>query len=124
MISFNITSKLPTLNEYIGAERTNKYIAATLKKKFTNICAKSSLQIQKLPDKLYDLEIHWTVENNKADADNIYFAVKFILDGMVESGRIPKDGRKNIRHISHKINTDKTYNVKVCVYDAENSESV
>ena len=33
VLSFEINSILPTLNKYINAERTNKYIASSMKKK-------------------------------------------------------------------------------------------
>ena len=46
-VTFKIETELPTLNEYINAERTNKYIASAMKKKYTNICAMYARQIPK-----------------------------------------------------------------------------
>ena len=110
---FLILSKLPTLNDYIDIERTDKYVAAKEKKKFTNLCAKYALSIRKMPQQLYDVDIFWTVENDKTDADNVFFGVKFILDGTKASGRLADDNRKNIRHIHHNIETGKCYQVRV-----------
>lgn len=113
MNRFLILSKLPTLNEYINVERLNRFAAASLKKKYTGICSESALTMPKLEDTLFDVQVNWFVLDNRSDADNVFFAIKFILDGAVESGRLKKDGRKNIRHIHHNIYTDKTYKVEV-----------
>ena len=116
-VTFKIETELPTLNEYINAERTNKYIASAMKKKYTNICAMYARQIPKQEDKLYDLAIHWVVTDNRKDADNIYAGSKFLIDGMVEAGIIPNDGRKNIRNISHSIETGKKYCITVTLIE-------
>lgn len=46
-------------------------------------------------------------KNNKRDADNIFFAVKFILDSMVEYGVIENDSRKYVSSIQNSVFTDK-----------------
>lgn len=114
-MNYTITTKLPTLNEYINSERGSKYSGAALKKKFTYICAQCALIVKNKIDKngLYDLEITWNVTDNKVDSDNLFFAVKLILDGLVSCGALSGDGRKHIRHISHKIFTTKKYLVNV-----------
>ena len=106
---FIVKVKMPNLNEYINIERTNRYGAAGQKKKATNSVA-IELRSQSKKNKLnglYDLEIYWITPNNRQDPDNIYFKTKFILDGFVISGLLPGDGRKNIRHIDHRIRTIK-----------------
>jgi len=104
-----------TYNEYSNIERTNKYKAASIKKRYTDITALlySSKKI-KLTNCLHDVVIYWYRVNNRHDPDNIYFAVKFILDGIVNSGALPKDGRKNIRHIHHNIYESDT-NFNYCI---------
>ena len=57
------------------------------------------------PNIVYDIELLWETVNNRIDPDNIYFAVKFILDGVVKAGILKSDGRKNIRNIYNKIET-------------------
>lgn len=106
--------RFATLNEYINAERTNKHKAADIKRSETLICyveAKFTLKMDK--NALYDVECFWTTENNKIDSDNVMFAIKFILDGVVKSGNLAGDGRKNIRNISHKIETTGANSVTV-----------
>jgi hypothetical protein len=101
--------KLPTLNEYIAAERsTNKRAGSALKKKWTNIVEVIVLsQTKEKLSGLYDVEIDWITKDNRKDADNVYFAVKFILDGLVKSKLLPNDGRANIRDIKNTISTEK-----------------
>lgn len=109
VLSFELNSVLPTLNEYINAERTNKYIASSIKKKATEICRISSSVLYGLsdPELLYDVKVHYIVPNNKIDSDNLYFGIKFILDGMVKAGVLKDDSRKYIRNIESSIETIK-----------------
>lgn len=111
---YNIECRLLTLNDYIQIERGNKFMAAKEKKRYTEICSLYAMSgINTVLKGLYDVKIIWNVETNKHDADNVYFACKFILDGLVHSKRLVADGRKNIRHISHEIYTKEKYNVEV-----------
>jgi Holliday junction resolvase RusA-like endonuclease len=115
MINFNITTELPGLNEYIKFERANKFKAIKLKKQYTDICGLFSKKIKSKikKDTNYSLIINWTVKNNKKDPDNIYFAVKFILDGMVKAGVLQNDTRRFIGSIHHNISTGEKYNIEV-----------
>lgn len=114
-MNYEIRTVLPTFNEYIEAERTNKYVAAALKKKYTKICAMAALQVKNKINKngLYDVIVTWNVINNRIDSDNIFHAIKYILDGLVASGALAKDGRKNIRHNQHFIFTKDKYLINV-----------
>lgn len=96
--------KIPTLNEYIEHERTNKYLAAQIKKATTNRIKWWTMEQtrQKLTG-MHDLVLIWQRNNKIHDADNIYAGIKFLLDGIVAAGIIADDGRKHIRHISHRI---------------------
>ena len=83
-----------TLNEYIKAERGNKFAAANIKKKETEVARVHFLsKICKTPCKL---KFIWHVKNKRKDLDNITFAKKFILDGMVKANAIEND---NLNHI-------------------------
>ena len=110
---FTIRERLITLNEYIKIERNNRYTAGNVKKKFTALAEKYAKEMMVLDAGLYDLEITWNVTSNREDPDNVYFAIKFILDGVVDAGRLPNDNRRYIRHISNKIFTCKEYSVEV-----------
>lgn len=96
--------KLPTLNEYIDIERTNKFKAHALKTKFTmKIRLMTLSQTRTKINGLNDLSIQWIRTNKRHDADNVFFGVKFLLDGIVAAHVLPGDDRKYIRNISHTI---------------------
>lgn len=97
-----------TLNDYINIERTNKYKAASVKRKFTNKIKMFTLsQTRQKIEGLHDVEIDWYKPHKRHDADNVFAGVKFLLDGIAASGFIKSDNRKNIRNISHRIHTGK-----------------
>lgn len=118
---YYIETVLPTLNQYIDAERANKYIASSLKKKFTKICSEYALAIKNKidPNGLYDIYIIYNVEDNRTDSDNLYHGMKYVLDGLVVSGVLAKDGRKNVRHILNYVFTVEKYIIKVCLKKVE-----
>lgn len=105
-----IEGELTALNEFINAERRNRYIAAKIKKGETGYCQdvaeKSELKLQET-DFPCALIITWYVKNKRKDADNIAFAKKFILDGLVEAGVLPNDNRKYVQGFMDIVKEDK-----------------
>lgn len=89
---FKITGKLATLNEHIAAERRNRYAGGALKKNMTNMVA-WQLKGHEPIQKPCILTFNW-LYSSKADFDNIRFAVKYILDGMVIAGILRDDSQK------------------------------
>lgn len=81
---------LPTLNEYIKAERGNRFAAAKLKKTFTESV---SWQVKKLPviDYPFVMLTVWVMPNQRTDPDNIAYSKKYILDGLKSAGKIQND---------------------------------
>lgn len=106
---FIIKGKLPSLNDYINLCRGNKYGANQKKKIEQNRIAlyMRDYKIHRVKDYPIKLKIDWFEKNNKRDADNIFFAVKFILDSMVEYGVIENDSRKYVSSIQNSVFTDK-----------------
>lgn len=49
----------------------------------------------------------WAEKDERRDPDNVFAAVKFILDGLVAAKAIKGDGHKHIGRIEHHIVTDK-----------------
>ncbi len=97
MDKITINGNLTSLNEYINIERTNRYQAANIKKKNTEYVywtAKES-NIQKIKERV-GIIIIWNSKNRNKDKDNISFAKKFILDGLVEAGILDDDKYDNI----------------------------
>ena len=89
-----IPLKLPSLNEYIYVCRKNRYSGNTLKQQ---IQAEISFYLQKLPKlNTVKIDFEWHEGNKKRDLDNICFAKKFILDSLVNLGKLKDDNRKNV----------------------------
>ena len=99
-----------TLNEYIKAERSRsgKYLASKIKRDHTIRVQNIALVKRfKLPDKCFKVCFTWVHPTNKQDPDNIAFAKKFVLDGLVKAGSLPNDGFKNISGFSDEFVHDK-----------------
>jgi len=82
-----------SLNEYINYERMQKYIAASIKKRETERVYYEALSQKKgkINKKIF-IVFHWFVKDKKKDKDNIAFAKKFILDGLVLAKVLKNDG--------------------------------
>ena len=94
------------LNEYINTERRNKYEAAKIKDKLTSAVAWQckAKQCHKPTGKV-DMIFKWHVKG-RHDSDNIAFAKKFVLDGMVQAGLLENDNPKCVRHLADYIYRD------------------
>ncbi len=88
--------KLIHLNEYINAERRNRFIAAKIKKEMTELVAWQckAQKIRPMP-KIEKITFIWQHKNRfSKDFDNVEFAKKWIMDGMVMAGVIQDDSPK------------------------------
>ena len=129
---YTINSQLPTLNEYIDIERSNKFAAATMKKNATHNCTVAALTASsirtyyndiiveqhksKFLNRRYDVLLLWTFANMRKDPDNVFFGVKFILDGAVKSGKLSNDGCNNIGSITNRWQLGVEWSVAVLFY--------
>lgn len=97
MVSFFIPVKFPGLNDYIGQERIHRMAGANMKKKYTDLVCAFAIN-KKIPQFKTPVSIsfEWYEANQKRDPDNIIFAKKFILDGLVNAKVIVKDSQKYI----------------------------
>jgi hypothetical protein len=105
-----LDGELPTLNEYSTAERANKFKAGRIKKIYTNIVA-DQLMIQRIKEITKPIKIifNWYCKNKRQDPDNIVFAKKYILDGLVKRGTIKNDGWKQIKGFEDNWFVDKNH---------------
>lgn len=100
--------ELPSTNEIINQNRSNRYAAASQKKKYTKLIAyltKEQMK-EKIKNKV-DVTCNWFVKNKRKDKDNISGGIKFILDGLQEAGIIDNDGWDQIGDIHHYFYVDK-----------------
>lgn len=89
--TFEVPGTLPTLNEYVSLERSNRYAAANLKRKTQDyIVSCIPKDAPTFPDYV-EVWIDWVRPNARCDKDNVAFAKKFILDALQEAGVITKD---------------------------------
>lgn len=104
-----------SLNEYINKERTNRFIAAKIKKDNTN------LALIQLPNDLYfdkpiSLTFNWFVKNKRKDPDNVAFSKKFVMDAIVKKGIIKNDGWNDIVSFRDNFFIDKEERVEVIIH--------
>ncbi|RLA40221.1 MAG: hypothetical protein DRR06_17780 [Gammaproteobacteria bacterium] len=91
-----IQGALPTLNQYINAERSSKFFAASMKKNATrSVALQLKTQVKEIIGICHYTFI-WHCKDRRIDPDNICYAKKFILDGMVSAGIISNDGWANV----------------------------
>ncbi len=95
-----IDTQLPTLNRFIGAERTNKYAGAKMKKEATQLVAYYALSLEPI-EGLADYTFTWYRPNKRSDPDNVAFGAKFIFDGLMEAGKLPNDSQRYVRSLTH-----------------------
>lgn len=97
-----INHKFASLNEYVNAERSNRFAGANIKSRETKIAEQECQNYKwlKFPCKMI---FTWHLSNKRIDLDNTSFARKFILDGMVKAGVIPDDNLKHIQGFEDKV---------------------
>lgn len=120
-ITCEIKCKLPSLNEYISACRSNKYGAAQFKRYEEQ---KISWYIGHLPtfDTPVKIHFHWVEGNKRRDLDNVCFAKKFILDAMVKMGKLKDDNRKCVCGFIDTFEYAKETKVILTIEEAEGTD--
>ena len=94
--TFEIPFRLPGLNDYINAERANRFAAAKLKKQTQEAIKKCTVGLTPVT-KPVKISFIWQGKTARRDIDNISAAKKFILDALVASGLLPDDSRKWVK---------------------------
>lgn len=89
----------PTLNQMINAARSNRYLSADQKKKYTNSALESIINQGFKP---WQGKVYLTVEfklrqKSRHDPDNLLASLKFIMDAFVKAGVLPDDSLKYIQ---------------------------
>lgn len=93
------------LNAFIKAVNSHYVIGNRAKQENTDVAAYSAKEAKIRPVVRYPVMIAftWYSKNERKDIDNVCFAKKFILDGLVRAGVIENDGRKQIRGFEREI---------------------
>lgn len=101
---FTVSGGLPGLNDIVGVARSNRFASASQKKKETQRCqwAVISGQVPTYTGPVL-IAFKWIEKDLRRDPDNICAGAKFILDALVELGRIPNDNQKWVKGITHEF---------------------
>lgn len=91
----------------VKAINHNRFAGNDIKKKETARCAWATMGLVDKIKKPITIEIHWHEKNERRDIDNVAYAIKFILDGLVTSGKLEDDSRKWVRGITHHFPIDR-----------------
>lgn len=104
-----IPGRLPGLNEYIAAERSNRHKAAKMKAEYGEIvlCEIRRCMGRMRIDKPVYMEYLWVENNKRRDKDNITFGRKIIQDSLVQCGILKDDGWKYVVGFSDRFQVDK-----------------
>lgn len=92
-----IGGRFPSLNDYVAAERADRRAGAGMKRRETGR-AEAAAVAQGLPRFSGPVAVRflWIEPNRRRDLDNVAFAKKFILDGLVAAGVIDGDGQRHV----------------------------
>ena len=88
----------PNWNKYIMLERSNKYIASSLKKKEKEVVKLLCRNWKPIKNYPVVIKIKKYVKNRNTDVDNI--RIKGLLDGLVDLGILENDNLKYIKEIT------------------------
>jgi Holliday junction resolvase RusA-like endonuclease len=105
-LKFTIPGRLPGLNDYINAERSNRYIAAKMKKQAEQIILWSLGKKIKFSNPVF-IHYLWVEKDRRRDKDNICFAKKFIQDALVKAKVLKNDGWNEIADFKDGFDVDK-----------------
>lgn len=106
---FVIRGTLPGLNDYISAERTSRFQAASMKKQCESIVMHAARSLGKLQiDQPVYMVYHWYEPHKRRDKDNVSaFGRKVIQDALVKSRLLHNDGWKEIVGFEDRFEVDK-----------------
>ena len=106
---FEVPGRLPGLNEYTSACRTNPYAGAKLKREATEACmwAAKAAGVRSVAVPV-DVHVTWVEPNTRRDKDNIRFAINFVLDALVRLGVTPDDGWGQVGSLSDSYMVNKS----------------
>ena len=109
MTKFTIKGTLAGLNEYIAAERANRYAGAALKKRCEAVVMHSARQLGSTRfERPVRMVYRWYEPNRRRDKDNISaFGRKVIQDALVRAGVLVNDGWSQIDGFSDEFYVDK-----------------
>lgn len=111
MIKLVIPGRLPGLNEYIAAERTNRYRAAAMKRDaelLVLLHTKKCLRKWRQTGRPVLMRYTWYEKDRRRDMDNISaYGRKVIQDALVKGGYLKGDGWQHVIGFTDSFAVDK-----------------
>ena len=109
--TFTIKAKLPSLNDVVLKNRTNKYYANKFKQDIEEVIGWAikqavTMKTLKPTSKPCVIYIDWHEKTKRRDTDNVQSSAKFVLDSMVKNGILKNDSRRYVKQIYHEIIDD------------------
>lgn len=92
-LTLKIEGNLAKLNDHDAANRSNKFVGAKLKHTMTDLVV---AQVEDCPWQVSApcrIKFTWYV-SGRHDYDNVRFAAKYVLDGLVKAEILPDDSPK------------------------------
>lgn len=126
MNEFTIWQKLPSLNEVIRTNRTNRYAGAKEKRDLQNDIG-WAIRLAVREKTLHPVEhpvsitFEWWEKTKQRDLDNIASCAKFILDALVENEILKDDNVQYVVELHHILKScnNNDYKVKVILNEVE-----
>jgi hypothetical protein len=117
-MEFKIEGDLPTLNEYVNANRANRYVGNNMLRDAESVCwvyiQNAKVRGEIYPTmKPYEIEFEWHRKNAKTDIDNVVVGQKFIIDSLRYAGILPNDSPKFFKAVRHNFFYDTKQNYVV-----------
>lgn len=110
--SFTIKGKLPNLNDFIAANRSNPYVGNKLKKdaqKVVECAIREQLRGVRIVDPVM-ITYKYFEPNRRRDKDNVHaFASKVVQDALVKCGVLKNDGWRNVFGFEAVFDVDKDH---------------
>jgi len=100
----HIDHRFTSLNDYTKANRGNKYAGAKIKREETDIVFWYAQGIKiPTPTKITFVWHYKKTRGKLIDPDNLCFAKKYLLDGLVKAGSLPDDTHEYITGFEDKF---------------------
>ena len=114
-----IPGRMPSLNDYIAAMNKNRYVGNVMKHEQTDrVCGLAIASRMPRFSSPVKIDFLWVEKTRRRDIDNVSFAQKFILDGLVKAGVIKDDSQRYVIGLSHMFAHDKDNpHIEVEVHD-------
>lgn len=102
-----LKGELTDLNAYIKALNSHYIVGNRVKKHETERVCYAAKGIKPITNYPVRVSVTWFSKNERKDIDNVAFAKKFILDGLVMAKVLENDSRKFVRSLADDFEVDK-----------------